>query len=362
MKRFLKYCFHRDHFVVTASAFIQLWILGLVVFNLSILNPVANALEDFSITDVFFDIQHSGAEPETCDLITLVDMTALHSRGDIAILLEEINQCDPLYVGVDLIFEGEKDDEIGNNLLIGAVSGLTGKSVFSSKLIDYNGAANCFTNSVRSFFAEQLDCKEAYTNLNNDMSGSPIRDFSIKQPFNGEQVLSFPARLAAEFDDSVPTIDNNELLINYKNVVFPVVPYDEISNYSDLIDGHIVLIGTIAEEQDMHNTPMGKMPGLEIQAYSLLTLLEHKTIKEIPSILTWLIAFILCYLLELALDAAWQIVKKNSKSAFMVFLKESNILSIVLLFIFVSFVCWLMFVLFIKHSICLSGGVILGSV
>ena len=293
-------------------------------------------------------------------MVTLVDMTELYSRGDIANLFEEINNCNPLFVGVDLIFEGEKDDRVGNEILEGAVAGLYGKSVFSRKLIDFDSTEETFTNSVRSYFADRIDFDEAYTNLNDDMAGSCIRDFSISQTLCGKKVLSFPAKIASVFDDSVAELTNEEFLINYKNVKFPVVPYNEIDENSDLIDGHIVLVGTMTEEQDMHNTPLGKMPGLELQAYSLLTLLEHKGIKEVPQWLTWVLAFLICYLLELTIDAISRIVNRHNKSVLMVFLKESNVVAIVMLFIWVAIVCWLMFMLFVKHNVSISGGVILG--
>ena len=360
MNRILRYIFHRDHLIVTLSAFVQLCLLGLIAFNLDFLNPVADALDNFSITDVFFDIQHSGSEPETNDLITLVDMTDLYARGDIANLLEEINLCDPLCIGVDLIFEGEKDDRLGNELLEGAVSGLVAPTIFAGKLTDYDSADEVFKGSVRSFFSEQIDITEAYTNLNDDMAGSCIRNFSIKLPYSGGEMFSFPAKIASLFDESVRSLNNEELLINFKNTRFPVVSYNDIRQKQDLIDGHIVLVGTMTEEQDMHNTPLGKMSGLELQAYTLLTLLEHKGIRDIPKWLTWLIAFFFCYLLELSIDALSRLIAKNNQSTLMVFLKESNIVAIVMLFLWVAFVCWLMFLLFVKHSINLSGGLILG--
>lgn len=360
MKRIFKYIFHRDHLIITASAFIQLLLLGVIAFNLDFLNPIADALDNFSITDVFFDIEHSGTEPEICELVTLVDMTELHARDDIANLLEDINLCDPLYVGVDLIFEGEKDDLMANEVLEGSVTGLYGKSVFSNKLINFDSTQETFTSSVRSFFADRISVEEAYTNLNDDMAGACIRDFSISQTLNGDKLLSFPAKIASVFDETVSEIDNDEFLINFRNVSFPVVAYDEINEKSDLIEGHIVLVGTMTEEQDMHNTPLGKMPGLELQAYSLLTLLEHKGIKEAPRWLIWILAFLICYLLELSIDVLSRIVNKHNKSVLMVFLKESNVVSVVMLFLWIVLVCWLMFIMFVKHSISISGGVILG--
>lgn len=360
MKKLFRYIFHRDHFIIIASAFLQMFLLKLVAFNLDYLNPIAEALDSFSMTDVFFDIQHSDAEPEQSDLITLVDMTELYSRGEIANLLEDINQNNPLCVGVDLIFEGEKDDSIGNEILEESVIGLSGRSVFSRKLTEYDSSVETFKSSVRSYFSDRIDFTEAYTNLNDDMAGSCIRNFSVSQTQNGEKLLSFPAKIASFFDESINELTNEEYLINFKNVSFPVVSFKDITEKADLIDGHIVLVGTMTEEQDMHNTPLGKMAGLELQAFSLLTLLEHKGIREVPQWLLLIVAFLICYMLELTIDVLCQLVNKHNNSMIMVFFKESNVVSILMLFLWVAFVCWLMFIMFVKHSVSISGGLILG--
>lgn len=359
MKKLFKYIFHFDHLAVCLSTFAMLGLLSVVTFNLDILNPVADALDNFSPSDIFFDIEHSGSEPQQCEMITIVDMTELHQRGDIAMLFEEINMNDPLLVGVDLIFEGVKDDALGNELLTGAVQGMSDAAVFSRKLIDYNSDQDTFTGSVRSFFAEDLGVKEAYTNLNSNMQGKVIREMSIRQSNNEEELLSFPAQLAAKFDESLYERENENLIINYSNVSFPVVKWDEIAENSDLIEGHIVLVGTMTEEQDMHMTPLGKMAGLELQAYSLLTLLEHKNIQKTPWWITLLLGLILCYLLGLAIDSSEKLMDRYSNLGSITFLKESEIIVLILIFIFVVMACWIAFSTFINHSIIIEVDIIL---
>lgn len=359
MKKFLKYIFNFNHLGVCAVTFAMLWLLKTLTFSLDILNPVADAMENFSAADIFFEIQHSGSEPEISDIITIVDMTELHDRGDIAMLFEEINMNDPLLVGVDLIFEGVKDNHLGNELLEGATMGLSDKTIFSTKLIEYNGEQEEFTGKVQSYFANDLGITEAYTNLKNDMTGALVREFSTKQTYNGEEMLSFPAKLAATFDESLYSRGNEDLLINYRNVEFPVVKWDEIAQKSDLIEGHIVLVGTMTEEQDMHMTPLGKMPGLKVQAFSLLTLLEHKDIRKIPLWLTLVIAFIACYILELCFFASNRYIDNHPKSAFLTFAKESELTKLAMQFIFILVTCWISFMLFINNNILLESNVIM---
>lgn len=360
MKRIFKYLFHRDHFIVLLSGFLLLGLLRVITINIDFLNPIANALDSFSISDIFFEIQHNEATAKTNDLITLVDMTELTDRGDIANLIEEVNACDPLVVGIDLIFEGKKDNLIVNEMLKESVNVIGDKAVYSIKLVDYNSATETFSRGVRSFFADEINLNEGYTNLNDNMERGNIRDFSVKQKLNDDTLFSFPVKIAAYFNSSLEQTENQDLIINYKNEVFPVVKYDEIMEKNELIEGHVVLIGALSEEQDMHNSPLGKMSGLEIQAYSILTLLEQKNIRTIPAWLEWLLTFMVCYLLEIAIDLVWQQVKKKDKSAVMVFLKESNLISVVMLFIGLVIICWLTYILFVKRSLIVSGSLIMG--
>ena len=357
----LKYLFHIDHFLVTTLALVLLWLLSIVTFNLSILDPVADALDEFSITDVFFEIENNKEENiETSDLITIVDMTDLHNRGDIASLMQEIGLNNPLCVGIDLIFEGEKDDSIGNKELVEAVNNLGETAIYSKKLTDYSGETDKFANRVSSFFTKDIEVQEAYTNLVNDMSSTSVREFTATQQEGETESISFPAAIASRFDTTLVSNHKDSYLINYRNVKFPVVKFDEIQEMADLIDGHIVLIGTMTEEQDMHMTPLGKMPGIEVQAYSLLTLLEHKDLQELPLWLSILITFVLCYLLEITIDAVPRCVEKSTKIP-IVFLRESGLITALLLLLWVIVVTWLMFYSFTRWNVIIDGGVLLAS-
>lgn len=357
----LKYLFHIDHFLVTTLALVLLWLLSIVTFNLSILDPVADALDEFSITDVFFEIENNKEENiETSNLITIVDMTDLHNRGDIASLMQEIGLKNPLCVGIDLIFEGEKDDSIGNKELVEAVNNLGETAIYSKKLTDYSGETDKFANRVSSFFTKDIEVQEAYTNLVNDMSSTRVREFTATQQEGETESISFPAAIASRFDTTLVSNHKDSYLINYRNVKFPVVKFDEIQEKADLIDGHIVLIGTMTEEQDMHMTPLGKMPGIEVQAYSLLTLLEHKDLQELPLWLSILITFVLCYLLEITIDAVPRCVEKSTKIP-IVFLRESGLITALLILLWVIVVTWLMFYSFTRWNVIIDGGVLLAS-
>ena len=76
----LKYLFHIDHFLVTTLALVLLWLLSIITFNLSILDPVADALDEFSITDVFFEIENNNIERIITEFLILSLINCLNFR------------------------------------------------------------------------------------------------------------------------------------------------------------------------------------------------------------------------------------------------------------------------------------------
>ena len=156
-----RFFFHRDHLIIVVGAFVLLGVVSFVTLNISFLNPVSRAWKAFSVTDLFFDIQHYGPSGES-PAVAVVDISDVEDRGDLAVLLERVALCDPACMGVDAIFEGLRSDEEGNARLVDAVRTYGDKMIFTCKLTDYDRQAGCFTSSVHSFFADSLPIREGY--------------------------------------------------------------------------------------------------------------------------------------------------------------------------------------------------------
>ena len=79
-------------------------------------------------------------------------------------IIETICSYNPSVVGLDIIFEGEKDDMIANNQLISTLN--KHRNIISSnKLLDYNPDTDEFTRSVSSFWNDKVNVTCGYTNL-----------------------------------------------------------------------------------------------------------------------------------------------------------------------------------------------------
>lgn len=354
--RIIKFIFHRDHLFVTLLTGLIVMLLTVITFKTPALSPVAKALKNISITDLFFSLENKYIEADTCQSIVIVDMTELHSRADIGNLLTEINDAQPKTIGVDLIFEGEKDDLEGNVILEQAVEEVSPKAVFTNKLTNYDEKHKRFGALVASYFRDVIPITEGYANVTDNMENSTIRDLTITQMSTLGKLSSFAAQVAKKV--GIKADGKKNLVINYSPVVFRVIPFDKVYANRSLLKSKIVLVGTMTEEQDMHLTPLGKMPGVEIQAYSLLTLLEHKDIVYVSTVASIAIGFILCYIYELLFSLVAIFVRTCGEKT-RIFLTESRIMLNLLSFIYIPGISLLSYFLFAKWNIYVDMVVVL---
>jgi len=356
-----RYFVHRDHWIVTILSFVFMGVLAYVTVNVDFLNPVEQAFNNYSLSDMYYQIDRHGVQPKTSELITIVDMTEYFDRGDIAEILMKINDMDPQAIGVDIIFEGVRDDAVGNELLQDAVKALGDKAVFSMKLKDYDEDKECFTDVTSSFFTDSIVVNQGYANLPDNMEDRNIRDYTVTQKLNDSMVYSFPYMIAHLMDEEIKPTDK-VLHIDYSNVAFPVVKASELDEHEELIAGHVVMLGTMYEERDMHLSPIGKMAGLEMQTYSLKTILERKIITDLPEWLNYVIAFIVCFLVELSLYALGVFTTRFKKNTIIAFFDKSGLLTTILVILWLIGINWIGYLVFKNYGIYINTVLILALV
>ena len=352
-----RFFFHRDHLLIVVGAFVLLGVVSFVTLNISFLNPVSRAWKAFSVTDLFFDIQHYGPSGES-PAIAVVDISDVEDRGDLAVLLERVALCDPACMGVDAIFEGLRSDEEGNARLVDAVRTYGDKMIFTCKLTDYDRQAGCFTSSVHSFFADILPIREGYANLKNNLDNLPVRKLSVQNKLGANTVKSFPAAIVEQFAGRSLENHGEDWLINYRNVGFRVIAPDDIEQEAGFLEGKIVLLGGVREERDAHVSPLGKMPGVMIQAYTVDTLLGKK-VRYLPSWINWILAFVLCFLFQVTVEALVKATGQGRRVVPATFLRESRIVPGNTLFLFSALLTYLTFVIFTKWGFCIDIAIVL---
>lgn len=357
MKKIMHFLFNRDHFLIIGLVCLVSLLITGMTFTIPMLQPIGKALKNFSATDLFFQIENKMSKADYCKDIVIVDMTELNSRGDIANLLLDIYAAKPKALGIDLVFEGEKDDLKGNVALEAAVGKVAPISVFANKLTDFNAQSNVFSDCTMSYFRDMIPVKEGYTNIADNMEHSVVRNLSISQMSTFDLHFSFPAKLAQCLGEHYDKSQDN-LTINYHPIKFMVIPFDQVKVKKTLLKGKIVLVGAMKEERDTHLTPLGKMAGIELQAYSLLTLLEHKDIVHISNIYAILIAILVSYMYELFLESI-SVFVRTRRTYVRLFLTESRLLLTFLPMLFLSFISITAYMLFEIFNISINMVVVL---
>ena len=300
VKRLTNWSFFRwDHLAVCAMIGLFGWLLILITSKVSIFDPVKAAFNDFSMTDVFFEIQNNGYSVQDDDIV-IVDMTDLRTRDEIAQTITDIKSCQPKVLGVDLIFERPSSNKMDDVALVSAIDSGNCQQIWSCKLREYDPERKAFKDCLYSFFHDINNYVWGYTNYQQKRMGGVTRKTSQRQNLNDSIAYSLPYLLACYYVGKLPQEELvNERDIIYSNVEFYTLKSSEVLQHKDMLRDKLVLLGTMNEEADMHFSPLGKMPGVKVIAYSILSYMKHGEITRMSRWTSLIITFFLCYI------AAW---------------------------------------------------------
>lgn len=342
MERLWKY------FAVTILAFCLVGVYAMAAFNLKVFNPIAEILDDYSFTDFYYKLQAGAGVQDTSRIVTIVDMTELRKRRDFADLFMEVNALKPKAVGVDVVFEGYKEEDLeGDTLLDMAVKQLQ-NFVFSYKIIDSMDG-----ETVHSFFTPSDSVTEGFTNMPRQLYGGMKRSVSIGRDVGGVVQPSFIKRVADIYaGQEVTALADKDLNINFSPKYYRVVPYDSIFENRELIEDHLVLIGAMKEEGDMHYTPQGKIAGVELLAYAAETMLMQSEIKHASTGVTIIVSFFVVFFSVILLSKYKDFTTKK-KSLGHVLLSTSLVRGL-LVCGWVSVIVWITFLLFCRYNYSIS--------
>ena len=130
------------------------------------------------------------------------------------------------------------------------------------------------------------------------------------------------------------------------------MPYDSILENRDWIEDHLVLIGAMTEEGDMHYTPQGKIAGVELLAYAAETMLRQSEIKHASTGVTLVASFIIVFLSVILLSYYKSFTTKK-KTLFRVIFGASLIRGL-LIAGWLSLIVWITFILFCSYNYSIS--------
>ena len=214
---------------------------------------------------------------------------ALH--GD---LLARISEGKPLVIGLDMVFpepslHGEQDDRDFADAI-----GQAGHVVLAAALTTSREAL--YVKEDLNAPIKRLRERAVGWGLTNYMAEDDafVRSAETTRHFQGKDFPTFPYRLYQTLANTgfpVSSPPQGSFLINYRGVPgsFPMVPYHQVINGEvdpSIFEHKIVLVGaTTPILHDIFPTPVassGDMPGVEIQANVLETLIKGTALDRLP--------------------------------------------------------------------------------
>lgn len=330
---------------ITVLSYLILGLYALVALNLKVFNPVAKAIGNFSFEDFYYYILGSASEQDTSRVVTIVDMTELTSRRDLAKTISDISSLSPKVLGVDMVFEVLKEDRIGDQML--TESAKKSHGVFSYRLIDRTDEA------VHSFFTPCDSLTEGFINMPRHLYDGTKRNLSIGRKHQGELCPSFIKLLADKYaGEEVMPLADKELRINFSPIHYEVISYADVLSNRNLIEDRVVLLGAMKEKDDMHITPLGKMAGVELLAYGVETMLKHNKVITTPIWLMIIISFLVT-LMVVIIRLSYIRFAKNRHPLLRSFLTLELVISLVV-FTTVAIIVWFGFILFCKYNVSVN--------
>lgn len=345
----LKKIFNR-HLAVTILAICITSLFALIAVLAKPLDPVKRAIKDFSFTDIYYEIQKESTEPETSYMITIVDMTKLTSRGDIAQLLADIESHGPKVIGLDVCFDNEGEDFAGNDSLI-QIAEQYKNIVFSLKLLDWKDENTGFSKSIHSFFHEITDITEGTTNMPRQLYDNMKRRVPVCERYEGKNVPSLVAQVANRYaGKDLVNGRLEDVNINFSPTLFHVLSPEEVRSHPELIQDRIVMVGAMYEDADCHWTPIGKIAGVELLAYGVQSLLYGKEVHNLPFPLLCLVSVILIFFVEV-LQHMYLNRMSQAKSIFVRYIIGSTYIMSIFTFLFTSILLGVSFLVFKLYNL-----------
>jgi len=342
----------QKNLAIVGFSFLIVWGYVQIALNLSFLNPISEAIKGFSITDKYYQMM---SEKES-HLVVIVDLTSLIYRDDIAQALEDIEACNPAVIGVDCVFEGEREDTAADNA-IRRVASKYDNIVYSYRLLDEQGYGIGYSRSVHSFFTDTIKVHEGVTNMQFDNLYSSIkRKLKAGWLVNGKKEPTLVGEVVNYYaKEKVLDVTDKDVNINFHPTRFTKIDPSEILQNRAQIEGRIVLLGTLTDETDMHFTPLGKIAGVELLAYAAQSILEKEEIVEFPLWIQVIIAVLLVILTNI-MQRTYIDWTTSNNNPFIRYVIGSTYVMGLFTFLWIALIMWITFLCFSLYGVNVETG------
>ncbi len=315
MKKVLKYIFHYDHLIIVVMALLLTFLFSLVFDALGLKNPYKKSVSTHSFVETFNRYAATQEIMATSDNVVVVDVGGGPNRGKMASVLNKVDSLDPMAVGIDVIFATPGEKAVDEQLMQ-AINSMKSHVVLATAKPEGSKQV------LKSYFADSLGIKSGHVMLGIDEK--EVLTFNAIQEGDTSMVAHLNKMWNEYYDIKEPfSLREDPILIDY-NVDCAVVPAENLDSCAEMIEDHIVLIGDASSGSDIKRVPTekGVMPGVMIHALCLETLHSMEGYpKTVSFVWNLLLAFVLCYVMELLLSLV-QTKLPDTRKPWAVFLKE----------------------------------------
>ncbi|MCH5218368.1 MAG: CHASE2 domain-containing protein [Muribaculaceae bacterium] len=277
---------------------------------------------DFTMSDMFMQFADSRPVRHLDDSVVVVDL-GYAGRGEISDALEIIAVAEPKVVGLDVNFALPKGD--GDSLLIENI--VAQPQVVLPLGLEKEG--DTFEITEAPFFYETLQSPNLHygvANLPAKNSKASIREFETGFPLaDGRELPSYIVEMGKLGNpaayEKLKARGNIRETIDYASREYTVIPIDMLLDRAEELTDKYVLVGSMTDANDMHATPINSyQPGIMVHAKALSTMLEGDYFVNVPDVVDYVAAGILCFLLVFASDSIQGKGKDLSLRALQLFL------------------------------------------
>jgi len=313
---FTKYLYERDTIFATIWVFLFIIILGSIPLNLGVLNPIKLGLKDFDFNDIYYSEKKNTKNNPIDGRIVVINIGQADREG-IALMIEKTASFKPKVMGLDVLFDGERDSSKDSllretfrrnkNLVVAAKFQLDSAKKFEL-------TRNYFKNAVSNY---------GYVNFPNADNETTRYYFPFKK--NTDTTLTSFSSLIIKMFDTDDTVyhklkkkGDSKVMINYTRNYNDNTGQYLVINGEDLlindpdsaaIKGKIALLAYVNTDpndiEDKKFTPMNEkyagksipdMNGVFVHANIISMALDKNYIKKLPLWGNLLIAVLVCWL------------------------------------------------------------------
>ena len=283
---YIKKAILNRYFVQVVLTVIPTVLLIFIPMQLSFLDPVTRAFNNFNLTDLYQQFMRNESLRQSNE-IYILDIANVKERDHIAHIIKDLDDVNPKVIGLDILFEQRSGALSEEDIILQKTIG----RLKNTLIVGYYFTPE--NNLKQSFFISPESSLKYSGYVNSTVENKYIeclRTFAPRMKVGSTVYDSFALRVVQQYNPEKECSPTGEFITNYTNASFSIIQPEDIS---PLLSGKIVLIGSASGYEDLFLTPVGDLRGVEIHAYNIHNMLHNNYIIDVHWLVDMLISMLI---------------------------------------------------------------------